>query len=145
MFSGFRRIPLSSSGRWLSSPLWLPIHSKALLRFRFCCLARKHSCSSAGFDGKCACNYATHPVFSTCPSPRLCPGQALSHPEEVWRVSPSPADPSLLLTCTNGARTGRTDGGVEFKVTALVREARMIVRCCYSFAQTAGLVIVGGL
>ncbi|CAM9691124.1 unnamed protein product, partial [Sphacelaria rigidula] len=42
--------------------------------------------------------------------------QAFSHPDEVWGVSPSPADPSLLLTCSNGARGGGGDGGSEFKV-----------------------------
>lgn len=42
--------------------------------------------------------------------------QALSHPDEVWGVSPSPTDPSLLVTCSNGARAGQADGGAGFKV-----------------------------
>ena len=40
--------------------------------------------------------------------------QALSHPDEIWGVSPSPTDPSLLATCSNGA--GHGDGGAGFKV-----------------------------
>eukprot|EP00904_Undaria_pinnatifida_P001409 jgi/Undpi1/11269/HiC_scaffold_30.g13567.m1 len=45
--------------------------------------------------------------------------QALSHPDEVWGVSPSPTDASLLVTCSNGARAGQADGAASagFKVS----------------------------
>lgn len=43
--------------------------------------------------------------------------KALSHPDEIWGVSPSPSDPSLLVTCSNGAKAGQNDGGVGFKVS----------------------------
>ncbi|CAN0135650.1 unnamed protein product [Ectocarpus sp. 12 AP-2014] len=43
--------------------------------------------------------------------------QALSHPDEIWGVSPSPTDPSLLVTCSNGAKAGQSNGGVGFKVS----------------------------
>lgn len=47
--------------------------------------------------------------------------QALSHPDEVWGVSPSPTDASLLVTCSNGARAGQADGAASagFKVPGL--------------------------
>eukprot|EP00752_Nemacystus_decipiens_P016171 g14464.t1 len=41
--------------------------------------------------------------------------QALSHPDEIWGVGPSPTDPSLLATCSNGA--GQGGGRAGFKVS----------------------------
>ncbi|CAM9344998.1 unnamed protein product, partial [Hapterophycus canaliculatus] len=42
---------------------------------------------------------------------------ALSHPDEIWGVSPSPSDPSLLVTCSNGAKAGTSAGSTGFKVS----------------------------
>ncbi|CAM9671587.1 unnamed protein product [Ascophyllum nodosum] len=43
--------------------------------------------------------------------------QAFSHPNEVWSVSPSPRDPCLLLTCSNGAKAGQADRAIGFKLS----------------------------
>lgn len=51
---------------------------------------------------------------------RIRPRQAFSHPDEIWGVSPSPADPSLLLTCSNATGGGGSDGSSEFKVFPLL-------------------------
>lgn len=70
--------------------------------------------------------------------------QALSHPDEIWGVSPSPSDPSLLTTCSNSAKAGPSAGGTGFKVDSSSYDRLAGFFFCDRFAELSALSPGGG-